>query len=130
LREAGAAEVAVCNRTPERAAELARELGVRALTRPAPADVLVNCTAVGLQAAPDELAQLGLTPASVGDYGLVIDLVYRVGETELLRAAQEHGARTLDGLEILVAQGALSFELWTGRQPPLEVMREAARATP
>jgi shikimate dehydrogenase len=63
----------------------------------------------------------------VGDYRLVVDLVYRVGTTELLRAAQEHGSRTVDGLEILVAQGALSFELWTGRQAPLEVMRGAAR---
>ena len=54
-------------------------------------------------------------------------MVYRAGSTQLLAAAREHGAGTLDGLEILVAQGALSFELWTGRQAPLEVMRQAAR---
>jgi shikimate dehydrogenase len=131
LREAGAAEVAVWNRTPARAAELARDLGARALARPAPAEVLVNCTAVGLQpAAADELAQLELTRTRVGDYPLVVDLVYRAGRTELLSAAQEHGARTLDGLEILVAQGALSFELWTGQAPPLETMHAAARAAP
>ena len=47
--------------------------------------------------------------------------------TPLLAAAREHGARTLDGLEILLAQGALSFELWTGRRAPLEVMRRAVR---
>jgi shikimate dehydrogenase len=58
---------------------------------------------------------------------VVVDLVYRAGSTELLAAAQEHGARVLDGLEMLVAQGALSFELWTGRAAPLEVMRRAAR---
>ena len=46
--------------------------------------------------------------------------------TPLLAAAREHGARTLDGLEILVAQGALSFELWTGREAPRDVMRRAA----
>jgi shikimate dehydrogenase len=131
LREAGAAEVAVWNRTPERAVALARELGVKACAQPQSADVLVNCTAVGLQPAPEELAQLGLRRAAVGEYGLVVDLVYRAGgDTALLSAAAEHGVRTLDGLEILVAQGALSFELWTGQAPPLEAMRAAARPTP
>lgn len=131
LREAGAAEVAIWNRTSERAAALARELGGRAVDAPAPADVLVNCTAVGLTQAADpggELAQLGLTPALVGEFGTVVDLVYREGSTELLAAARERGARTIDGLEILVAQGALSFELWTGREAPLQAMHEAARA--
>jgi len=127
LREAGASEVSVWNRTPERAVALARDLGVRMIARAEPADLLVNCTSVGLQPAPDELAALGLTRERVGDYRLVVDLVYRRGRTELLSAAEEHGARTLDGLEMLVAQGALSFELWSGRPAPLEVMRRAAR---
>ncbi|HMH46799.1 MAG TPA: shikimate dehydrogenase, partial [Solirubrobacteraceae bacterium] len=127
LREAGASEVSVWNRTPERAEALARDLGVRTIARPEPAELLVNCTSVGLQPAPDELAALGLTHDRVGDYRLVIDLVYRRGRTELLSAADEHGVRTLDGLAMLVAQGALSFELWTGRPAPLEVMRRAAR---
>jgi shikimate dehydrogenase len=128
LRQAGASEVAVWNRTRERAEALARELGVRALARAEPADLLVNCTSVGLQPTPNELAALGLTRSSVGDYPVVVDLVYRGGRTELVSAAEEHGARTLDGLEILVAQGALSFELWTGRRAPLEAMQRAARA--
>ncbi len=68
-----------------------------------------------------------LTFDQVGKYSYVIDLVYRSEPTPLLAAAREHGSRTLDGLEILVAQGALSFEMWTGRSPPLEVMRRAAR---
>jgi shikimate dehydrogenase len=127
LREAGAREVSVWNRTPERAAELARDLGVRAVSEPRPADLLVNCTSVGLHAAPDELAQLGLTVALVGQYSVVVDLVYRAGSTALLSAAERHGVRAIDGLEMLVAQGALSFELWTGRAAPLEVMRRAAR---
>jgi shikimate dehydrogenase len=54
-------------------------------------------------------------------------MVYRRGSTQLLAAAREHGRRTVDGLDILVAQGALSFELWTGRKAPLDVMRRAAR---
>jgi shikimate dehydrogenase len=136
LREAGASEVAVWNRTAERARTLARELGVRAVPAPVPADLLVNCTSVGLhtpagveRSATDgeALNQLGLTFDQVGEYSHVVDLVYRPGSTPLLAAAAAHGARTLDGLEVLVAQGALSLELWTGRDAPLEVMRRAAR---
>jgi len=139
LREAGAGEIAVWNRTPERAAALAREFGVRAVAAPAAADLLVNCTAVGLdredagieRSATEDCAlnQLGLTFDQLGEYANVADLVYRSTPTPLLAAAGSHGARTLDGLEILLAQGALSFELWTARKPPLEVMRAAARGT-
>jgi shikimate dehydrogenase len=129
LREAGAAEVTIWNRTRERATELAHELGARAVSEPEQAELLVNCTAVGLAPAPgEELGQLGLTPALIGEFETVVDLVYREDATELLATAQAQGARTLDGLEILVAQGALSFELWTGRKAPLRVMGEAARA--
>jgi shikimate dehydrogenase len=153
LREGGAREISVWNRTPERAEELARDLGARPVRAPAPADLLVNCTSVGLTPSPganlagevtsptvapdrversaserEELNQLGLTFDQVGNYPYVVDMVYRPGSTQLLAAAREHGARTLDGLEILLAQGALSFELWTGRKPPLDVMRAALRA--
>jgi len=147
LRQAGASEVSVWNRTPERAEALARDLGVRAVGRVEGADLLVNCTAVGMDRsaggpartpAPQKpaaegpaadagaLSELGLTSAQAGEYSYVVDMVYRPGSTPLLLAAREHGARTLDGLEILVAQGALSFELWTGRPAPLAVMRRAA----
>ena len=127
LLDAGAGEVAICNRTRRRGEELARELGASAVAQPRPAEVLVNCTSVGLAAAPDELAQLGLTEARVGEYPLVVDLVYRDGPTALVSAARAGGARAVDGLEVLVAQAALSFSLWTGRPAPLEVMRAAAR---
>ena len=128
LREAGAREVSVWNRTPERAAALARELGARTVRVPERAELLVNCTSVGLERSASEaegLNLLGLTFDQVGEYPYVVDMVYRSGVTPLLVAAREQGARTLDGLEILVAQGALSFELWTGRRPPLDVMRRA-----
>ena len=132
LREAGASEVSVWNRTPERAEALAAELGLRAVREPLPAELLVNCTAVGLERSATEgegLNQLGMTFDQVAEYSYVVDMVYRSGSTPLLAAARRHGLRTLDGLEILVAQGALSFELWTGVRPPLEVMRRAARDT-
>jgi shikimate dehydrogenase len=129
LLDAGAAQVSIHNRTRERAQQLARELGADVAMKPIAADVLVNCTSVGLLAAEDELAQLALDEARLGDYGLVVDLVYRDGDSELVRAARSDGARTVDGLDVLVAQGALSLELWTGREAPLEVMHAAARAS-
>jgi shikimate dehydrogenase len=144
LQRAGAREVLVWNRTPARASALADELGARAVAAPQPAELLVNCTSVGLESDAAHVAprpsiqrsatedcalnQLGLTFDQVGTYAYVVDLVYRSGITPLLAAARAHGARTLDGLEILLAQGALSFELWTGRSAPREVMRAAARA--
>jgi shikimate dehydrogenase len=129
LLNAGAAEVSVWNRTGARAVELARELGARAVSEPRPADLLVNCTSVGLQRSAtdaDALNQLGLSVDHVGSYAYVIDLVYRDGPTPLLAAAHSRGVATVDGLEILVAQGALSFELWTGRPAPLQAMRRGA----
>jgi shikimate dehydrogenase len=131
LREAGAREVSVWNRTAARAAELGRSLGVRTVELPERADVLINCTSVGLVRAASggesDLNKLGLKHDLLGEYSYVIDLVYTDGPTPLLAAARAQGVPTLDGLEVLVAQGALSLELWTGRPAPLEVMRHAAR---
>ena len=118
LREAGA-EVALWNRTPARAVELAREFGVRAVDAPEPTDVLVNATSVGL-GGEDAEAELPLAEAA-----LVVDLVYGREATSLQRWALARGARVVDGLEILVRQGARSFERWTGRQAPLDTMRHA-----
>jgi shikimate dehydrogenase len=132
LAGAGADEVSVWNRTPQRARELAGELGARAVDVIEGADVLVNCTTVGLTDAggdaQHELARLTLTAERLGAYACVVDLVYRDGPTALVAAARAHGAQTVDGLDVLVAQGALSLELWTGRTAPLDAMRRAARA--
>jgi shikimate dehydrogenase len=122
LREAGA-EVAVWNRTPERARALAKELGVEHAERPGRAvDVLVNATALGLHG-EDLPAELELGPAA-----LVADLVYGPAPTALQRWGEAAGARVVDGLEGLVRQGARSLERWTGRPAPLDAMRRAARA--
>jgi shikimate dehydrogenase len=127
LREAGAAEVAVWNRTPERAAALADELGVRHAERPGACDLLVNATSVGLEPplrGDEALHALGLD--GVDPPPVVVDLVYSEEPTALLEWARRGGSRTVDGLEVLVRQGALSFERWTGREAPLETMRAAA----
>jgi shikimate dehydrogenase len=127
LREAGAADVAVWNRTPERARRLAAELGVRAVEEPPVAAIVVNCTSVGLESGDDTFKSLPLRADSWNTGSLVVDMVYRAGGTELLAAARRRGATVVDGLEVLVAQGAASFERWTGRSAAREAMREAAR---
>ena len=128
LREAGAAEVSVWNRTPGRAAALARELDVRHVERPGPADLIVNCTSVGLDAsttleeALDALGLTGLDPPPA-----VADLVYGPAPTPLADWAEAAGSRFVDGLEVLVRQGARSLRRWTSRDPPVDTMRMAAR---
>jgi shikimate dehydrogenase len=121
LRDAGA-EVAVWNRTPERARKLAGEMGVGHAEQPSrPADVLVNATSIGLHG-EDLPVELGPEPA-----GVVLDLVYGAEPTALCRWAAAQGARVTEGLEVLVRQGARSLERWTGRAAPLDAMRRAAR---
>jgi shikimate dehydrogenase len=130
LREAGAAEVAVWNRTPERAAALAADLGVTQALRPATCDLLVNATSVGLEPRLDEVGTLAaLQLDQLDPPGIVVDLVYGESSTPLLGWAARGGSRTVDGLEILVRQGALSFHRWTGIEPPLDVMRAAAASS-
>ncbi len=118
LREAGA-EVTVWNRTPERARALADEFGVAAAERPAAMELLVNATSIGL-ARGDSVDALPLVEA-----GTVVDLVYGTEPTELVRWAERRGARVIDGLEILVRQGARSLERWTGQSAPVDAMRRA-----
>jgi shikimate dehydrogenase len=124
------AEVMVWNRTPERARELCSALGGSPVAHPQPADVLVNCTAVGLVPGSDPWNDLSLSPEAVRAYACVVDVAYGAGETELIAAAREAGAAVVDGLEVLVRQGALSLEQWTGMTAPLDAMRAAAVAEP
>ena len=130
LQDAGAARVTLINRTPKRAASLARELsatgsvpigsaGLDALNDEITgASILVNATSIGWHGDdlpfPEEVLD-GLAPSA-----LVIDLTYR--STSLLRAAQARDLHTADGLPMLVHQGARSFTLWTGIDAPLDVM--------
>jgi len=127
LRDAGAADVAVWNRTRARAERLTAELGGRVVDGAIEADLLVNTTAAGLAAGEDQFDHLPLTRDQVAGYACVVDLVYGAEATALVAAAEAAGVPTVDGLEILVRQGARSFERWTGRTPPLDVMRAAAR---
>ena len=116
-------DVSVWNRTPERAATL----GVRVVAQPHPADLLVNCTSVGLDRSSMDFKDLPLDADGLREYTTVVDLVYRTGGTSLIAEALRRGVHTVDGLEILVRQGALTFTLWTGLPAPLDDMRAAVR---
>jgi shikimate dehydrogenase len=127
LNGAGA-HVSIWNRTAARADELAGELGGAPDPDPDPSgyDLIVNASAAGL-GGRGGLEDLPLNEDSFRPGQTVVDMVYGTEPSTLLAAAADAGARTVDGLEILVRQGALSFTTWTGREPSLEVMRRAAR---
>jgi shikimate dehydrogenase len=126
LREG--AEVEVWNRTELRSQHLCEELGGETVGAPDQGtyELIVNTTAVGL-GGEDPFAELPLAAGSFAPSQTVVDMVYGGEPTALLRAAAAAGATTVDGIEILVQQGALSLEIWTGRPAPLDTMRAAAR---
>lgn len=133
LREAGAG-VEVWNRTAAKAAALAADLGVEAVDEVSAAryGLLVNCTTEGLEQAnaPQEPARglkgLPLAADSFTEEHIVVDLVYGSRPTPLAAIAAGKGASVIDGLEVLVHQGAASLRIWTGHEPPIEAMRAAA----
>ena len=128
LAEAGAAEIAVANRTRQRAEATAAL--APAVARVASTDdvvrahLVVNATPIGLvgSAAPELPVNEGLLRPGQ----LVVDLIPNPAVTPLMRAARAAGCDTAGGLGMLVHQGALAFALWTGRRAPLGVMRAAA----
>lgn len=138
IARAEAASLAILNRTPSRAEDLAGLVrgragyeAVRALPlhgqesslAVASADIVIDCTPVGMH--PDEDVP-PVVPAEWLQPGqIVCDLTYNPRDTVLLRAARQRGARTVDGTGMLVHQGAIAFELWTGEPAPVEVMRQA-----
>jgi len=133
----------IANRTVETAQSLAEELkesmksqrlqGAQALVKAIPLDpeairaeidtidLIVNTTSIGLQ--PEDGPMI---PESIIQPHLcVYDTIYGEHETPLIRSARQAGARTASGLSMLLHQGALSYEIWTGQPAPIEVMRQA-----
>jgi shikimate dehydrogenase len=127
LARAGAAEVAVVNRTAERG-EIAAALA-GPISRPATADAIdqadlvVNATSVGMGDGQTPFDPGRLSPGQV-----VADIVYHPSPTPLVAAARARGIVAIDGLGMLVHQAGHAFRLWTGLEPPIGPMTGAARA--
>lgn len=139
------ADVHIWNRTESKARDLAKEMGAHLAavdhetgkSSAGPFELIVNCTTIGMkeasqarEAGDGELSLLKALPIAAD--GLVrgrtvVDLVYGSQETQLIASAREGGAEIVDGLEVLVRQGARSLKLWTGLEPPIDVMRREAR---
>jgi shikimate dehydrogenase len=132
LLDGGAREIRVYNRTFERAASLCQEAAgwgraacipvteEEAAAAARAADLLVNATSVGLTA---DVKESAIPVDILHSHHIVMDLVYAPSPTRLVREAKAQGAAAIDGKEMLVMQAAGSYELWTGRRAPVEVMR-------
>jgi shikimate dehydrogenase len=131
---AGAAAITIVNRDRRRGAELVAVLQNATPTRaelvvwdgpyrvPADADILVNATSVGLF--PDVDARLDLDPDGLRPGMVVADVIPNPPRTRLIREAEARGCVVLDGLGMLVNQGAIAIRYWTGIEPDPAVMRQ------
>lgn len=120
---------AIVNRTPERGEKLAKEFGVpfypldqiKAIS----ADCLINTTPVGMS--PDT-ENSPLPKEVIGTFRWVMDCIYNPLKTQLLKDAEEAGSTVINGLGMFVHQGAEQLRIWTGKEPPIEIMREVVLA--
>jgi shikimate dehydrogenase len=136
LQRSGAEQVWVYNRTGNRAEDLClateawgptpcRAIGIEELrTAAANADLIVNATSAGLQ---NPIKELSVFVDRIGKKHMVMELLYGTRPTDFLRAAQQKGAMTANGSEMLVQQATMSFELWTGIPAPVELMRQEVK---
>jgi shikimate dehydrogenase len=127
------AVVAVVNRSVERAHELARTLLVP-MTIMSQEDayawqpsLIVNCTSVGMH--PEVCANPWRRDTPLPKAVTVYDTIYRPAKTNLMEQAEANGGRAVNGLGMLVRQGAAAFKLWTGVEPPIDVMTASAHQT-
>jgi shikimate dehydrogenase len=135
LALAGASHITIVNRASSRGEELVRTLNQKTPAKaefvqwlgdypvPSEADILVNATSIGLY--PNSNDKPRVMMATIGPDLLVCDVIPNPPRTAFLVAAAARGARTLDGLGMLVYQGAIAFKLWTGLEPSIPVMRQA-----
>jgi shikimate dehydrogenase len=128
LKQAGAAEILVVNRTQEsaeQAAALAGSVGKVASEQSIElAELVVNATSVGM--AGSSAAQgMAVDPNLLHSGQFLADLIYHPVETELMKAAQLRGCRVSNGLSMLIHQAAVAFEVWTAEPAPVQAMAQA-----
>jgi len=135
LALAGAGHIIIVNRSSERGQELVDALNTKTRTParfvewvstyalPANADLVVNATSIGLF--PDVNAQPDVAYDTITANMIVCDVIPNPPHTPFLQEAERRGAKTLDGLGMLVYQGAIAFKMWTGQDAPVEVMYRA-----
>lgn len=128
LGDAGAEEVAIVNRSPERAEQavtLAGDAGrIGSLSDVKGADLVVNATPVGMDGGT-HANQLPIPIDDINDRHLVVDLIYHPSRTMFLQQSANKGATVANGLGMLIHQAAAQVEIWTGQRPSTEVMRAA-----
>lgn len=122
------AVVTIVNRNDERANKLAEELGCRSTNWGMRAsmipDILINCTPVGMHPNVDETP---MPPAGFRPGMVVMDTVYHPENTMFLKLARERECRTVSGVDMFVRQAAIQSQLYTGQEPPVDLMREVVR---
>ena len=129
VRERGAS-LMILNRTEEKARELSRDVGceygsLSAVEAVREAQVVIQATSAGMYPHTEET----LVPARFLSPGqIVFDIVYNPMQTTLLRQARSQGCEVIVGYEMLVYQGAAQFELWTGQEAPVDVMKQTVEA--
>jgi shikimate dehydrogenase len=130
-------EIVLLNRTPKKAEDLSESIKQWSNVKVSAfalnsstiekslkdADIIINATKAGMQ---PNVNQSLVKPKWLNPELTVMDIVYKPLETKLLKNAKEAGAKVINGLEMLIYQGAASFEIWTGKKAPVEIMREAA----
>ncbi len=140
LADSGVRTLTIANRTPERADALASEITARGISARgigldapdfaaacADSALIVNSSSVGMLGGPAEGAS-PVPPGAIGRGCVVYDMVYNPPRTPLLAQAEAAGAQTVGGLPMLVHQGAAAWSLWTGKEAPVDVMLQAAKA--
>ncbi len=86
-------------------------------------DIVINTTSVGMKPDDPPLFDYSLIPEGI----TVVDIIYNPAETPLLKAAKEKGCKTVNGLGMLIHQGAIAFKIWTGKEAPIEVMKSVLK---
>lgn len=136
LAEAGCVSIAILNRTEQKAHDLAMDIRAyfpfcrisghapeHLVLMASEADLIVNCTSLGMT------PNIDTTPwdetVAIRPDQVVYDLVYNPPQTRLLQKAADDDAQAINGLGMLIWQGAIAFERWTGQLPPVAVMRDA-----